>query len=114
MIEYLSHDPRSLNDLLTGLRGISESTRLRIVAILLHGELTVSELQAVLEQSQPRVSRHLRLLTESGIVERHQEGSWVFYRLADNPLVDVIRRCIPRDDRQVQMDVSRLEELEAE
>lgn len=101
----------SLDLLLTALKGISESTRLRIVSVLVNGELTVSELTGVLEQSQPRVSRHLKLLSDAGVIERHQEGSWVFYRLADHPLVDMVRQCLPRDDRQLQQDLARLEAL---
>ena len=101
----------SLDSLLIALRGVSESTRLRIVSVLVNGELTVSELTGVLEQSQPRVSRHLKLLSDAGVIERHQEGAWVFYRLADHPLVDLVRRCIPRDDRQIQQDLARLEAL---
>ncbi len=66
------------------LRGLGEPTRLRIVALLRHGELTVSDLVDILRQSQPRISRHLRLLTEAGIVERHREGSWVYVRLVDD------------------------------
>jgi ubiquinone/menaquinone biosynthesis C-methylase UbiE len=101
----------TFNDLLAALKGVSESTRLRIVGILLGGELTVSELTEILEQSQPRVSRHLRLLTEAGIVERHQEGSWVFYRLVDHPLVDLVKAQLPRGDRQVFQDLGRLDAL---
>lgn len=101
----------SLDRLLTSLKGISESTRLRIVAVLLNGELTVSELTSVLDQSQPRVSRHLKLLAEAGIIERHQEGSWAFYRVADHPLVELLRRTVPRDDRRLAKDQERLDAL---
>ena len=69
--------------LLSALKAVGETTRLRIVALLGRGELTVSELTQVLDQSQPRVSRHLKLLTEGGLIERYQEGTWVFYRLVD-------------------------------
>jgi len=74
----------SMDDLLTALRAAAEPTRLRIVALLAHGELTVSELVRILGQSQPRISRHLKLLTEAGLLTRHPEGSWIFYRLADD------------------------------
>lgn len=70
----------SLDTRLAELRALAEPTRLRLVAALLRGELTVSELTQVVEQSQPGVSRHLRLLTEAGLVARHQEGAWAFYR----------------------------------
>jgi ArsR family transcriptional regulator len=70
--------------LLAGLRAAAEPTRLRIVALLAQGELTVSELGRVLGQSQPRISRHLKLLTEAGLLTRAREGSWVFHRLAED------------------------------
>ncbi|HZP19927.1 MAG TPA: metalloregulator ArsR/SmtB family transcription factor [Bauldia sp.] len=65
------------------LKAAGETTRLRILALLGHGELTVKELTAILGQSQPRISRHLKLLAEAGLIERHPEGAWAFYRLAD-------------------------------
>lgn len=68
--------------LLAALRGASQATRLRILALLWHAELTVSELTRILDQSQPRVSRHLKLMCDAGLVQRIQEGSWAFYRLA--------------------------------
>lgn len=63
------------------LRAAGEQTRLRALALLTEGELAVGELAQALGQSQPRVSRHLKLLTEAGLVERAPEGAWVFYRL---------------------------------
>ena len=68
--------------LLSALRAAGEPTRLRILAILALGELTVSELTQVLLQSQPRISRHLKLLADAGLVLRYPEGSWVFLSLA--------------------------------
>jgi len=76
------HDDR-MDDLLAALRAAAEPTRLRIIALLSEGELTVSELVHTLGQSQSRISRHLKLLTEAGLLTRHREGSWVFHRLAD-------------------------------
>ena len=64
------------------LRAAGEPTRLRILALLAEDELAVLELGQILNQSQPRVSRHLKLLTESGLAERFPDGAWVFYRLA--------------------------------
>ena len=72
----------SLDVTLNMFRAIGEETRLRVVALLKRGELTVSELTQILGQSQPRVSRHLKILADSGLVERHREGAWIFYRLA--------------------------------
>ncbi|HRP12395.1 MAG TPA: metalloregulator ArsR/SmtB family transcription factor [Terricaulis sp.] len=63
------------------LRAAGEQTRLRVLALLTEGELAVGELAQALGQSQPRVSRHMKLLTEAGLVERSPEGAWVFYRL---------------------------------
>lgn len=64
------------------LRAAGEPTRLRVLALLAREELAVLELGRVLGQSQPRVSRHLKLLTEAGLVERFADGAWAFYRLA--------------------------------
>lgn len=69
---------------LAGLKAAGESTRLRLLALLAEGELNVTDLTRILGQSQPRISRHLKLLTEAGLVERFREGSWVFFRLADS------------------------------
>jgi len=64
------------------LRALSDPTRLRIMRLLAHMELAVGEMAQVLGQSQPRVSRHLRILCDAGLAERHKEGSWVFVRQA--------------------------------
>ncbi len=69
-------------DLLTTFRALADETRLRIILLLQHMDLAVGELALVLEQSQPRVSRHARILVEAGLAERRKEGSWVFLRLA--------------------------------
>lgn len=69
-------------DILTTFRALADETRLRILLLLQHMDLAVGELADVLEQSQPRVSRHARILVEAGLVERRKEGSWVFLRLA--------------------------------
>ncbi|WP_395645862.1 ArsR/SmtB family transcription factor [Terricaulis sp.] len=74
---------------MTTLRAAGETTRLRALALLTEGELAVGELAQALGQSQPRVSRHLKLLTEAGLVERVPEGAWVFYRL---PRADTVER----------------------
>jgi SAM-dependent methyltransferase len=71
---------RRLPDTVRALKGLAEPTRLRLVALLSHGELTVGELCRVLGQSQPRVSRHLRLLTEAGFLDRFREQQCVYYR----------------------------------
>ncbi|HXC53765.1 MAG TPA: metalloregulator ArsR/SmtB family transcription factor [Rhizomicrobium sp.] len=72
-----------LDILVTMLRAAGDPTRLRLLLLLRQAELTVSELVEIVGQSQPRVSRHLKLLTEAHLIERFKEGSWVFYRAAD-------------------------------
>ena len=62
------------------LKSVAEPTRLRLVTLLGHGELTVGEICRVVGQSQPRVSRHLRLLTEAGLLDRFREQQRVYYR----------------------------------
>ena len=62
-------------------RALADPTRLRIVALLRHMELSVGELAQVLGQSQPRVSRHVKILGDAGLAERRREGSWVFLGL---------------------------------
>jgi ArsR family transcriptional regulator len=64
-------------------QALADPTRLRIVALLRLMELSVGELAQVLGQSQPRVSRHLKILADAGVLERRKEGSWVFLTLAD-------------------------------
>ena len=71
-----------LDETLNIYKAIAEETRLRIAALLSRGELTVSEITQILGQSQPRVSRHLKILADAGIVERYREGAWMFYRLS--------------------------------
>src|SRR5215210_4241275 len=66
------------------LKAAGEETRLRILVLLAEAELTVSDLTQILRQSQPRISRHLKLLGEAGLVERFREGAWAFFRLAES------------------------------
>jgi ubiquinone/menaquinone biosynthesis C-methylase UbiE/DNA-binding transcriptional ArsR family regulator len=98
---------------LTGtLKAAGEATRLRILALLTEAELTVSDLTEILRQSQPRLSRHLRLLAEAGLVERFREGSWAFFRLGDRGgTADIARTLIGRlkpDDPVIARDRERL------
>ena len=100
---------------LDALRAIGEETRLRIVAVLRHGELTVTDLTEILGQSQPRVSRHLKLLVDSGLVVKHREGTWAFFRLADSAshrtLVSAALDAIDVDDSALAADMQRLESV---
>lgn len=104
-----------LETLLTGLRAAGERTRLRLLFLLSHGELNVKELTQILGQSQPRVSRHLKLLCEAGLLERHREGSWVLFRLADAGVPGALARLIvdlmPPASAEVQRDLRRLDEV---
>src|SRR5436190_22095818 len=70
-------------DLNAALKAAGEATRLRVLALLAEAELTVSDLTEILRQSQPRISRHLRLLAAAGLVDRCREGSWAFFRLGE-------------------------------
>lgn len=95
------------------LKALAEPTRLRIVALCrAGGDLTVSEFVRILGQSQPRVSRHLKLLTEAGALNRIPEGSWVFYRINASPIVEGIVNAaidgIPQDDTVASRDRERL------
>jgi ubiquinone/menaquinone biosynthesis C-methylase UbiE len=74
---------KKMDRLVSMLRAAGDPTRLRLLLLLRQAELTVSELIEIVGQSQPRVSRHLKLLGEAGLVERFKEGSWVFCRAAD-------------------------------
>lgn len=73
----------SAEAMVSALRAGGEPSRLRILTLLAAGDLTVKDLTGILGQSQPRISRHLKLLTEAGLVDRFPEGAWVYYRLAD-------------------------------
>ena len=103
--------PLSFPALLAGLEAAGESTRLRILCLLNEAELTVSELVAILGQSQPRVSRHLKLLVEAGLAVRSREGAWAFFRLADEGGAlarDLVSR-LDRADPTLAADRGRLE-----
>src|SRR5712691_2191917 len=81
------------------LKAAGESTRLRILALLGEAELTVSDLTDILRSSQPRISRHLRLLAEAGLVDRFREGSWAFFRLGERGgAAELARELIKRLD----------------
>ena len=96
----------------TALKAAGEETRLRVLALLAEAELTVSDLTDILRQSQPRISRHLKLLVEAGLVERFREGTWAFFRLAEHGGgADVARALIERlnlGDQTIARDRERL------
>jgi ubiquinone/menaquinone biosynthesis C-methylase UbiE/DNA-binding transcriptional ArsR family regulator len=81
------------------LKAAGEDTRLRVLVLLAEAELTVSDLTQILRQSQPRISRHLKLLAEAGLVERFREGAWAFFRLAERgATAEVARALVARLD----------------
>lgn len=94
------------------LRAAGEPTRLRILALLAGEELAVMEISQALDQSQPRVSRHLKLLTEAGLIERFADGAWAFYRLSASELArrftTQILSLAPADDPLFRRDGERL------
>lgn len=73
-----------IEPMIASLKAVGESTRLRVLALLGQAELSVKDLTAILGQSQPRISRHLKLLADAGLIDRYPEGAWVFYRLTEN------------------------------
>ncbi|MDX1541967.1 MAG: metalloregulator ArsR/SmtB family transcription factor, partial [Geminicoccaceae bacterium] len=79
-----SSAPERLDPLLAGLRAAADPSRLRLLIVCSQGEWTVTELTRILGQSQPRVSRHLKILVDAGVLERFREGSWVFHRRAES------------------------------
>ena len=98
------------------LRAAGEETRLRIVHLLASGELNVSDLTQILGQSQPRISRHLKLLQESGLVQRVREGAWAFYALRRRGEGEVLRALLDTLDPQdatLRRDKARLEAVRA-
>ena len=101
--------------LLAGLRAAGEPTRLRLLALCAHAELSVTELTNILAQSQPRVSRHLKLLVEAGLLCRFREGSQVFYRLAEHDssghLARTLIDLLPVEDAELSRDLMRLEKI---
>jgi SAM-dependent methyltransferase len=104
-----------MESILAGLRAAAEPTRLRLLALCARAELTVSELTTILGQSQPRVSRHLKLLCEAGLLDRLREGSWVFYRLSQRAPASTLARLLtgllPDDDPIVALDRERLDQI---
>jgi len=95
----------SFGDIVGRLRAAGEPTRLRLLRLLQNAEFNVKDLTQLLGQSQPRVSRHIKLLAEAGLIERYQEGSWVFVRSSTDPaiqnFVSAALSMIDPDDSQI-------------
>jgi ubiquinone/menaquinone biosynthesis C-methylase UbiE/DNA-binding transcriptional ArsR family regulator len=103
------------------LRAAGEPTRLRVLSLLAAEELSVMELSGILDQSQPRVSRHLKLMADAGLIERFPDGARVFYRLSSEPLarrlvdtvLDLLDTAVNVDDDRRLEDVRRSREVAA-
>lgn len=104
-----------MDDLLAALKAAAEITRLRILAVLSQAELNVKEITFVLGQSQPRVSRHLKLMAEASLIDRHKEGNWVLFRLSESgqgaALAQALVGLLPGANRILHNDAARLEEV---
>ncbi|MDB5558556.1 MAG: ArsR family transcriptional regulator [Enterovirga sp.] len=115
MSRHVVQSRLGLGSALGALRALSEDTRIRVLALLADGELSVSDLTDILGQSQPRISRHLKLLVEAGLLERHREGAWAFFRLSDRAetalLLRPILAALDRADAQLSQDRERLAEV---
>lgn len=111
------------NDIVAALRALAEPTRLRLLALCREAELTVSDLVQITGQSQPRISRHLKLLCDGGLLHRHSEGSRAYFRVADQDpdggqalgeLGNMIAQMVPADDPLLRHDLERLEQIKAD
>lgn len=100
------------------LRAASDATRLRVLMLLRAMELSVGELAQVLDQSQPRVSRHVKILCDAGLAVRRKEGSWVFVALGAPALVDPLLAALdawlPADDAGTVADREQLAAVRAD
>jgi ArsR family transcriptional regulator len=85
-----------LDDVVDVLKAVGEPTRLRLLALLAAGDLTVTDLTEILGQSQPRISRHLKLLGEAGLIDRYQEGAWAYFRLKQEGKAVTLARALLR------------------
>jgi ubiquinone/menaquinone biosynthesis C-methylase UbiE/DNA-binding transcriptional ArsR family regulator len=108
----------SFESLNAALKAAGEATRLRILALVADAELTVSELTAILRQSQPRISRHLRLLMQAGLIDRFREGAWAFFRVSERgEAAELARALIGRldaADQTIARDRERLAAVRAQ
>jgi ArsR family transcriptional regulator len=106
-----------MDSLLAALRACAEPTRLRLLALAARASLCVTEFTEILGQSQPRLSRHLKLLTESGLLDRTREGPQVWFGLAAGPAGDLVRALLARlpvDDPQLAADARQAARVLAE
>lgn len=116
--EYLARSGDNLAGgaiLLAGLRAAGDESRLRLLVLCCRSELTVSELTWIVGMSQPRVSRHLKLLCDAGLLDRCRQGSWVYYRMAltgaGADVAGFVSGFVRNDDALVARDLERLESV---
>ena len=107
-----------LNELVGQLKAAGEITRMRLLVLLSLGELSVKDLTEILEQSQPRISRHLKLLTDAGLVVRHAEGAWAYFGInSGSEQAQLVYSLVSRleiNDIQLRSDRERLAVLRNE
>ncbi|TWF54403.1 ArsR/SmtB family transcription factor [Neorhizobium alkalisoli] len=107
-----------LDILVDVLKTAGEPTRYRLLALLAAGDLTVTDLTEILGQSQPRISRHLKLLTEEALIERYQEGAWAYFRLRQEgeaaALIRTLLAAVSVDDPILMRDGERLAAVKAQ
>lgn len=103
-----------MKDLINIFKALSDETRLRIMKLLEHGELCVCDIVAALDMVQPKVSFHLGVLKEAGLVRDKKQGRWIHYRIDDS---DIFRRFLfisileKIGDKFIQSDKKRLTEF---
>lgn len=106
-----------LDELVTVLKAAGEGTRLRLLALLADGDHSVKDLTEILKQSQPRVSRHLKLLADAGLIERNAEGAWAYYGLAPDGEAGALARWlierVSDSDADRARDIERQEKVRA-
>ena len=100
------------------LKALAEPTRLRILVLLAGSELNVKDLTRILGQSQPRISRHLKLMAEAGLIDRHRDGSWAYFQLVETgpggSLLRGLLDTIDRGDQALARDATRADAVKRE
>jgi len=108
----------STQQLITNLKAFADPIRLRLLALCVRGECTVSELTQVMRQSQPRISQHLKQLCDAGLLERFRDGHFVYYRVPLSAEQASQRRrlfaLLPSDDPVYESDFDQLCGIRAE
>ena len=103
----------SMKSALAIFRALADPTRLRIIGLVRHVELAVGELAQLLGQSQPRVSRHIKILADAGLLRRAKEGAWVFVRLGDAGSTTAVLAVLDALAVDTAADLARLADVRA-